>query len=36
VHIAHQSRVDAWVVAASATLHAAIVEHLAATSAEHG
>lgn len=41
MHIAHQSHVDAWVVGASAKLHGAIVEHLAATTAattaaEHG
>jgi hypothetical protein len=30
LHIAHQSGVDAWIAAASAKLHDAVVEHLAA------
>lgn len=30
LHIAHQSHVDAWIVAASDRLHEAVVEHLAA------
>jgi hypothetical protein len=33
LHIAHQSHVDAWVVAASAKLHTAIAEHLMAVAA---
>jgi hypothetical protein len=30
LHIAHQTQVDAWVVAASVKLHDAVVEHVAA------
>jgi hypothetical protein len=33
LHIAHQSHVDAWVIAANAKLHDAIAEHLAAVAA---
>jgi hypothetical protein len=36
LHIAHQSHVDAWVVVASAKLHAAIAEHLMAVAASRG
>lgn len=34
LHDAHQSRVDEWIRAAGDRLHAAIVEHVAAVTAE--
>ncbi len=30
LHVAHQTRIDAWIAAASEKLHQAVAEHLAA------
>ncbi|PZS29519.1 MAG: hypothetical protein DLM61_12735 [Pseudonocardiales bacterium] len=35
LHIAHQSHVDSWIMAASLKLHEAITEHLAAIANQH-
>jgi hypothetical protein len=36
LHVAHQTRVDAWITAASDRLHQAVAEHLAAVEENDG